>query len=107
MAFPEDPDALLAEVAAWPREALEALHDGLGRILATPAPADSTAAIVPRVPGLTLRHEYVQCGKAGCTRCPHGPYWYAYWREGSRLRSGYIGKVSPEQAVYAQTAGVR
>jgi hypothetical protein len=41
---------------------------------------------------VTYRQEQVRCGREGCTRCPHGPYWYAYWREGGRLRSSYIGK---------------
>lgn len=45
----------------------------------------------------TYRLEHVRCGRAGCTRCPHGPYWYAYWREGGRLRSRYIGKTLPEE----------
>jgi len=48
---------------------------------------------------ITYQHQYRKCGKASCSTCRegqgHGPYWYAYWREGSRLRSGYIGKVSP------------
>lgn len=47
---------------------------------------------------VTYRREPVRCGKRGCTRCPHGPYWYAYWREGGRLRSRYIGKTLPEGA---------
>jgi hypothetical protein len=47
-------------------------------------------------PGVTYRLEHVRCGKRGCTRCPHGPYWYAYWREEGRLRSRYIGKTLPE-----------
>lgn len=47
---------------------------------------------------ITYRQEHVRCGKKGCTRCPHGPYWYAYWREGGRLRSRYIGKTLPEGA---------
>ena len=47
---------------------------------------------------VTYRQEHVRCGRANCTRCPHGPYWYAYWREGGRLRSRYIGKELPEQA---------
>lgn len=46
-------------------------------------------------PGVTLRQERVRCGKKGCTRCPHGPYWYAYWREEGRLRSRYLGKDLP------------
>lgn len=49
----------------------------------------------PAPPGVTLRQERVRCGKKGCTRCPHGPYWYAYWREDGRLRSRYVGKDLP------------
>lgn len=41
------------------------------------------------------RQQMVQCGKRGCKSCPHGPYWYAYWREGGRVRSRYIGKTLP------------
>jgi hypothetical protein len=41
---------------------------------------------------VTYRQERVRCGRKGCTRCPHGPYWYAYWREAGRVRSRYIGK---------------
>ena len=46
---------------------------------------------------VTYRQEEVMCGKPGCTTCPHGPYWYAYWRDGGRTRSRYIGKsLKPE-----------
>ena len=41
---------------------------------------------------VTYRQERVRCSREGCTGCPHGPYWYAYWRENGRLRSRYIGK---------------
>lgn len=48
---------------------------------------------------ITYQLQYRKCGKASCSTCRegqgHGPYWYAYWREGSRLRSGYVGKVNP------------
>lgn len=44
---------------------------------------------------VTFRQEHVRCGKPNCGRCPHGPYWYAYWREDGRLRSRYIGKSLP------------
>jgi hypothetical protein len=44
-------------------------------------------------PEVTLRRQLVRCGKDNCTRCPHGPYWYAYWREGGRRRSRYVGKL--------------
>ncbi len=40
---------------------------------------------------VTYRLERVPCGK-NCKGCPHGPYWYGYWREGKRTRSKYIGK---------------
>jgi hypothetical protein len=44
---------------------------------------------------VTFRQERVRCGREGCRSCPHGPYWYAYWRESGRLRSRYIGKRLP------------
>ena len=47
---------------------------------------------------ITFRYETVRCGKKNCTRCPHGPYWYAYWKEGGRTRSRYVGRVLPESA---------
>ena len=34
----------------------------------------------------------IYCGKK-CSGCPHGPYWYAYWKEGGRSRSEYVGKT--------------
>lgn len=40
---------------------------------------------------VTYRLEKVSCGK-NCKGCPHGPYWYGYWREGGKTRSKYIGK---------------
>lgn len=45
---------------------------------------------------VTYRQQEVRCGKADCTKCPHGPYWYAYWREGERVRSRYIGRTLPD-----------
>ncbi|HYY45236.1 MAG TPA: hypothetical protein VE975_08640 [Actinomycetota bacterium] len=51
------------------------------------------------VPGgnVTYRLESVRCGRKGCKSCPHGPYWYAYYREGGRLRSRYIGRDLPDE----------
>ena len=45
---------------------------------------------------VTYRLESVRCGKPNCKSCPHGPYWYAYFREGSKLRSRYIGRQLPD-----------
>lgn len=44
---------------------------------------------------LTYRQQEVRCGKAGCRSCPHGPYWYAYWKEDGRTRKRYIGRTLP------------
>lgn len=47
----------------------------------------------------TYRLERVRCGSKNC-KCAegqmHGPYWYAYWTEGGRTRSQYIGKKLPK-----------
>ncbi len=57
---------------------------------------------------ITYQLQRRTCGKASCRPCQngqgHGPYWYAYWREGSRLRSGYIGKTRPASVHSADTA---
>jgi hypothetical protein len=54
---------------------------------------------IPSDQHITYQLQYRKCGKTSCSTCRngqgHGPYWYAYWREGSRLRSGYVGKVHP------------
>lgn len=56
---------------------------------------------IPSDQHITYQLQYRKCGKASCSTCRegqgHGPYWYAYWREGSRLRSGYVGKIHPNQ----------
>ena len=54
------------------------------------------AAEVVESGAITYRLEAVRCGKESCSSCPHGPYWYAYYREGDKLRSRYIGRELPE-----------
>lgn len=49
---------------------------------------------VPGIPAVSYRSQLVRCGK-GCSACPHGPYWYAFWKENGRSRSQYIGGVLP------------
>ena len=51
---------------------------------------------VPGMPAVTYRTQSVRCGK-DCAACPHGPYWYAFWKEGGRSRSQYIGNVLPAE----------
>lgn len=41
---------------------------------------------------ITYELRPVLCGKPGCKR-HHGPYWYAYWTAGGRVRTAYIGKT--------------
>ena len=60
------------------------------------ADGDEAVAGAQRRPGrITYRQEHVRCGKAGCRTCPHWPYWYAYWKEGGKTRSRYIGRQLP------------
>jgi hypothetical protein len=42
--------------------------------------------------GITYERKAVLCGKKGCAKL-HGPYWYAFWTAGGRVRSVYIGKT--------------
>jgi len=48
------------------------------------------------VPGnATIRQEYVKCGKWDCPRCKHGPYYYAYWKDGNgKVKKKYVGKYA-------------
>ena len=64
------------------------------------------AGRVPDGAKITYRREEVRCGKANCQRCPHGPYWYAYWRENGRLRSRYLGSAKPGPSAGEEPSGV-
>jgi hypothetical protein len=55
-------------------------------------PANREVLKVHTSGSMTFRQERVSCGK-NCKGCPHGPYWYGYWREGGKTRSKYIGKI--------------
>jgi hypothetical protein len=46
-------------------------------------------------PSVSLRQQWVRCGKESCTWCPHGLYWYAYRRK-MAWRSRYVGKLQDE-----------
>lgn len=45
----------------------------------------------------SVREENRRCGDASCTTCRegngHGPYRYAVWREGDRVRRKYLGRA--------------
>ena len=56
------------------------------------------SAVLP-AKGVRTRLSYRRCGKANCSTCVegpgHGPYWYASWRDGGRVRSRYLGREIP------------
>lgn len=66
---------------------------------------------LPNDQHITYQFQYRKCGKPTCSTCRngqgHGPYWYAYWREGSRLRSGYVGKIHPDSLNSHANAGAK
>jgi hypothetical protein len=45
----------------------------------------------------SVREEYRRCGAEGCRTCQdglgHGPYRYAVWREGAKVKRKYLGKA--------------
>lgn len=74
-------------------------HDLRRLLILTRAQLQSEGAIADDHPDVSLRKQMVRCGKSGCTRCPHGPYWYAYWTEAGRRRSRYVGRLLQEDAL--------
>lgn len=84
------------------RDLIDAVRDldehGLRRlfILARARLESAGVRVAADSPSFRLRQRMVRCGKPGCTSCPHGPYWYAFWREDGRRRSRYVGKLLDE-----------
>mgnify|MGYP001093509887 CR=1 FL=1 len=87
---------------ALDRDLLDAVRDldehELRRLLILARAHLERTGAIPANPdvSVSLRRQAVKCGKEACTRCPHGPYWYAYWTEGGRRRSRYIGRLLEE-----------
>jgi len=76
-----------------PRD-LKALRAWLDQLIRRKEPAHEKLAGTAATRHYTHRREYVKCGKQGCscaTGKGHGPYWYAYWREGKKLKKKYLG----------------
>lgn len=43
--------------------------------------------------GVTYELRFISCGKTKCTKCPHGPYWYAIIPTGyGKPAVRYVGK---------------
>lgn len=46
---------------------------------------------------MTIRQEYVKCGKSDCPQVKHGPYFYAYRKDDKdKLRKKYSGRYHPQ-----------
>lgn len=97
----------LEELAHWIQERKVALSS-----FPTEPVRNSSRSVVRTLTGVTpngekalWQLEYVRCGKQRCHKCRegagHGPYWYYYWREGSKtkLKSKYWGKRNPLQGI--------
>jgi hypothetical protein len=91
---------LYAELRKLDRHDLRRVAIFVGGLLAATGDEDAARSLGggDEAGGVTYRQELVRCGKPGCTKCPHGPYWYAYYREDGRLRSRYIGRDLPGDA---------
>ncbi len=74
-------------------------HDLRRLLILTRAQLQTMGAVASDHPEVSLRQQLVRCGKRECTRCPHGPYWYAYWSEEGRRRSRYVGKLLEEDSL--------
>jgi len=87
------------------RDLLDAVKDldthDLRRLqILTRAQLDRTGALDPSPdPPVSMRQQMVRCGKVGCTKCPHGPYWYAYWTQDGKRRSRYVGRLLDEESL--------
>jgi len=65
------------------------------KIVAPPHAIDKI--IEARIHGkVFLLRRFIKCGK-GCKGCPHGPYWYGFYRHHGRFISFYAGKVLPKR----------
>lgn len=67
---------------------------------AGPAASEGVPPEVPPRPGADetkKRAEYRRCGDKSCSTCRegrgHGPYLYAVWREGKKVKRKYLGKA--------------
>lgn len=70
------------------------------KICAPPAALDKI--IEARIKGkVFLLSRLIKCGK-GCNGCPHGPYWYGYYRSKGSFVSFYIGRHLPPRFKEAQ-----
>ena len=94
MPLPRDLVTAVRRLDEYELRRLQILVRGLLLHADGPVGEDEPDAAPARV---SYRQEHVRCGKEGCRACPHGPYWYAYWKEDGRTRKQYIGRHLPGQ----------
>lgn len=86
----------LAKLTAWLHALVE---DRVSKKMTRRANKRAQALQARRTISKSYRLEHVRCGKTTC-KCAdgklHGPYWYAYWSEGGKTKSQYIGKRLPK-----------
>ncbi len=95
-------EQVLGELSEKDLEELREIDRRLQDVLAerrTGQPPDVLPRAEKQIGSITFRYETVRCGKENCTRCPHGPYWYAYWKENGRTHSRYSGRTRPGTAL--------
>ncbi|MDP8930347.1 MAG: hypothetical protein M3O70_17715 [Actinomycetota bacterium] len=93
MAIPRELVAQVRRLDEYDLRRLMILVRGL--LLHADGPPDPSADDEMQLGKVSYRQEHVRCGKERCGTCPHGPYWYAYWREEGKTRSRYIGRHLP------------
>ena len=55
-------------------------------------------ALVARRTGVSIQARRMRCNKPNCARCPHATYYFAKWRDGTKVRSLYLGTTLPVAA---------
>jgi hypothetical protein len=59
---------------------------------------NKTSKVLPKIGAIC--EQFIRCGKPNC-RCSrgklHGPYFYMFYREGSRLRKVYVRREDVEK----------
>lgn len=82
---------LLDEVKNLDSPSLQRLNFFTRGLMSTRA-EEQPEILADTVGKVSFRKKMIPCGRPNCARCPHGPYWYVYWREGGRRRSRYLGR---------------
>ena len=95
----------ISNVFAKTRKLLDKSQKLLERIESAEQTSRDNVQSIPT--NATIRKEYVRCGKLGCEQEPHGPYYYAYWKEEMKTDAGrsacrkklkkYIGSRLPKK----------